>query len=447
MPNKVLPSAVDSEIAFLGCAFIEPSIIIEARDIISPSDFYDPKNKIIYETMLNLIDDGKSVDVITVSTRLTSNNKINDIGGVNYLGEIASRSYSSSNYDAYIDDVYNAAMKRKAISVLSDLAQAGFEDVELDRYIDNVEGTIMGLSTKRRTSSFRHIHSVTEEVEKIAEINAKNDGQVIGLDTGFDGLNKLTQGFQGGQLIILAARPAMGKSAFALNLAMNISKINDVNVVVFSLEMSNAELVQRMVAAQGSISLKYIKNGKLNTTDWQRFSTSLSIVSNLKIYFDDSTDTTLSSIRAKCRKLKSESGLGFIVIDYLQLIEYDNSGHLSQVEKITKITRSLKLMARELDVPILCLSQLSRKVEDRDDKKPVMSDLRDSGSIEQDADMVMMLYRDDYYKKSASTRKGEADLIMGKNRHGSIGEIPFIFTGEYQRFREKTETDTSEEND
>ena len=164
----------------------------------------------------------------------------------------------------------------------------------------------------------------------------------------------------------------------------------------------------------------------------------------MKIYFDDSSDTTLSSIRSKCRKLKSETGLGFVVIDYLQLIEYDNSGRLSQLEKITKITRSLKVMARELDVPILCLSQLSRKVEERDDKRPVMSDLRDSGSIEQDADMVMMLYRDDYYNKSSSTRKGEADLILGKNRSGSIGEVPFMFVGEYQRFKEKTKEEENE---
>ncbi|MCR5350263.1 MAG: replicative DNA helicase [Acholeplasmatales bacterium] len=443
MPN-VLPSAVDSEIAFIGCAFIEPSVMFEARDIISPSDFYDIKNKIIYEAMLSLMDENKDIDVTTVTTRLTLNDKLQTAGGIEYLSEIAQRSYSSANYESYLDDIYNASMKRKAISVLGDLSQAGFQDVELDKYIDEVERQVMNLSSKRRVSSFRHIHSVTEEVEKIAEVNAKNDSTVIGLDTGFEGLNKLTQGFVEGQLIILAARPAMGKSAFALNLAMNIANLNDKNVAIFSLEMSNAELVQRMVAAQGSISLKYIKNGHLNKTDWIRFSTSLSKVGQMKIYFDDSNDTTLSSIRSKCRKLKSESGLGFIVIDYLQLIEYDDSGRMSQVEKVTKITRSLKIMARELEVPILCLSQLSRKVEERDDKKPVMSDLRDSGSIEQDADMVMLLYRDDYYNKGNSTRKGEADLIMGKNRSGSIGEIPFIFTGEYQKFREKTKEEENE---
>ena len=441
---NVIPSAIESEIAFLGSAFIEPSILIDARDLIQPSDFYDVKNKTLYEAMLSLLDEGKSIDVTTLSTRLISTNKLDICGGVEYFAEIANKNYSSDNYESYLNDIYEASMRRKAISLLSDLTQAGYQNVDLDNYLNEVERQVLGLSTNRKTSSFRHIHEVTEEVEKIAETNAKSESVVIGLDTGFDGLNKLTQGFVGGQLIILAARPAMGKSAFALNLAMNISKLNDTNVAVFSLEMSNAELVQRMVASHGSLSLKYIKNGHLNRTDWVRFSTSLQRVGEMKIYFDDSNDTTLSSIRSKCRKLKSESGLGFIVIDYLQLIEYDNSKGLSQVEKVTKITRSLKVMARELNVPILCLSQLSRKVEERDDKRPVMSDLRDSGSIEQDADMVMMLYRDDYYNKSSSTRKGEADLILGKNRSGSIGEVPFMFVGEYQRFKEKTKEEENE---
>ena len=235
----------------------------------------------------------------------------------------------------------------------------------------------------------------------------------------------------------------MGKSAMAMNLAVNVATRNNgghARVAIFSLEMSAEQLVERMVAADSSIKLGQIKNGHIPKPDWVRFNTSCSKLSRMNLYFDDSSSITVSSIRAKCRKLKAEEGLDFVVIDYLQLIEGDSSTkNASQMEKVSKITRSLKLMARELEIPVLALSQLSREVEKRDEKKPIMSDLRDSGSIEQDADIVMFLYRDDYYN-SGSERKGEADLIIAKNRSGQTSEgLPFIFTGEYQRFKEKKE--------
>ena len=268
----------------------------------------------------------------------------------------------------------------------------------------------------------------------------RND-DVIGLDTGFGHLNRYTQGFQDGALIILAARPAMGKSAMAMNLAVNVATKNKggyASVAIFSLEMSAEQLVERMVACDSNIRLNNIKSGRIAKNDWVRFNTSCAKLGNLNLYFDDSSDSTINSIRAKCRKLSSDHGLDFVIIDYLQLIESDAaSARQSQQERISKISRSLKLMARELNVPVLALSQLSRAVEQRDDKRPVMADLRDSGSIEQDADIVMFIYRDEVYNK-ATERKGEADLIISKNRAGSTHEgLPFIFTGEYSRFKEK----------
>jgi replicative DNA helicase len=441
LPIKQMPTAIEAEAAVIGSIFLEPSSIIIARDSISSEDFYDIKNKLIYKTMVLLSDAGMSVDVTSVVSSLSNNNLLEQAGGMDYLLEISKLSYSASNIETYLDMIYSASMKRKAITTLETLVQKGYEVGEVSKYIDTVERTVFDMSKHRKTTSFETIRSVTERLERNTEARSKQDTQLVGFDTGFPTLNLYTQGFQPGQLIILAARPAMGKSAMALNLAMNISQINDVNVAIFSLEMSNEQLVQRMVAATGSIKLGMIQSGHMDKNSWVRFSPCLERVANMKIFFDDSSDSTIESIRAKCRKLKQENGLGMIVIDYLQLIEYDSdSDKMSQVQKITIISRSLKLMARELEVPIIVLSQLSRGVEQRDDKKPIMSDLRDSGSIEQDADMVLLLYRDEYYNK-ASTRKGEADLILGKNRSGATGEIAMIWTGEYMKFREKRSED------
>jgi replicative DNA helicase len=434
LPVKQVPSAIEAEIAVIGSIFMEPSSIIIARDSISSDDFYDIKNKLIYKTMILLNDAGMSVDVATVVGSLKTNQLLDQAGGTDYLLEISKFSYSASNIETYLEMIYSASMKRKAIGTLEELVQKGYEAGDVTKYIDNVERTVFDMSKHRKTTSFETIRAVTEQLEKNTEARSKQDTQLVGFDTGFPTLNQYTQGFQGGQLIILAARPAMGKSAMALNLAMNISTINDVNVAIFSLEMSNEQLVQRMVAATGSIKLKMIQSGHMDKNSWVRFSPCLERVANMKIFFDDSSDSTIESIRAKCRKLKQENGLGMIVIDYLQLIDYDDdSSKMSQVQKITIISRSLKLMARELDVPIIVLSQLSRAVEGRDDKKPIMSDLRDSGSIEQDADIVLFLYSEDYYENITNTTS-KIELLIAKHRNGETGSVEFVFEKNISKF-------------
>lgn len=446
MKAPVVPFEKEAEIALLGCIFLDQNIIYQVSDLLSGDDFYDQKNRLIYKAMLDLSRNGRGIDATTVIAQLTVNNVLEQSGGVEYISEIALGGYSTINIESYVDLIESASLRRRAIAVLNDLSQAGYDTgVSAFDYIDYVERNVFDLAKSRRVESFKHISSVSRNVLENTERNAARSQDLVGLDTGFGCLNKVTQGFQNGSLIILAARPAMGKSAMALNLANNVATKNKnghASVAIFALEMSAEQLVERMIAADSSIRLDQIKNGSIRKNDWIRFNTSCSKLSGLNLYFDDASDTTIASIRAKCRKLKADSGLDFVVIDYLQLIEPDKmSARLSQQEKISKITRSLKLMARELDVPVLALSQLSRNVEQRDDKKPIMADLRDSGSIEQDADIVMFLYRDDYYNK-ASERKGEADLIVSKNRSGSIHEgMPFIFTGEYQRFKEKKEED------
>ncbi len=445
MNTPTIPCEIEAEIALIGCIFLDENVIYEVSDLLVPDDFYDQKNKLIYRTMLQLSKDGKSIDAATVLSTLSANNILDQCGGVDYISKIADYGYSTSNVDSYVELIENASLRRNTINTLNSLAQNGYDNsVSAFDYLENVEKSIFELSKRRRVESFKSISIVSKNVLENTEKNATRNEDVIGLDTGFQSLNKYTQGFQNGSLIILAARPAMGKSAMAMNLAVNIASKNKnghSTVAIFSLEMSAEQLVERMIACDSSIRLSQIKSGRIVRNEWLRFTTSCSRLGALNLYFDDSSDSTIATIRAKCRKLKAESGLDFIVIDYLQLIESDQaSQRASQQEKISKITRSLKLMARELEVPVLALSQLSRKVEERDDKKPIMADLRDSGSIEQDADIVMFLYRDEYYNKS-SERKGEADLIIAKNRSGSTNGdgSPFIFTGEYQRFREKKE--------
>lgn len=444
MQGPNIPCNVEAEIALIGCIFVDENIIIQLSDTLLPEDFYDNKNRLIFRTMLDLSKNGKSIDVTTVVSTLQANNLLEQCGGFEYVSSIADYSYSVLNVDSYVQLISEAAIKRATIYKLTDLIQDGYNNkIAAFDYVDIVEKEIFDLSKRRRVDSFRPISEVSKAVLENTESNANRTDEVIGLDTGFGSLNKYTQGFQNGALLILAARPAMGKSAMAMNLAVNIASHNKnghAKVAIFSLEMSAEQLVERMVACDSNIRLNNIKNGHIAKNDWVRFNTSCAKLGNLNLYFDDSSDSSIATIRAKCRKLSSDVGLDFVVIDYLQLIEGDAASvKSSQQERISKISRSLKLMARELEVPVLALSQLSRAVEQRDDKHPMMADLRDSGSIEQDADIVMFLYRDDYYNKS-SERKNEADLIISKNRSGSTHEgLPFIFTGEYSRFKEKKE--------
>ena len=443
MPEKVLnvPKSVEAETALIGCILVDENLIIEASDILNPNDFYDQKNKLIYRTMVNLSKEGKNIDVMTVVSSLQANNLLEQCGGLEYISSIADYSYSTLNFSSYCELVSEAAIKRITIQKLNELAQEGYDpSLVTESYINRVEQEVFELSKRRKVENFKPITEVYKSVMATLEANAKRTDEVIGLDTGFRELNKYTQGFQGGQLLILAARPAMGKSAMAMNLAVNIAQNNKngkATVAIFNLEMSAEQLMERMIASASNIRLNHIKSGKIPSNDWGRFNNACIKLNGLNLYFDDSSDSTINSIRAKCRKLASETTLDFVVIDYLQLIESDLGTRATQQEKVAKISRSLKLMARELNVPVLALSQLSREVEKRDDKRPIMADLRDSGSIEQDADIVMFLYRDDYYNQ-ASERKKEADLIISKNRAGSTHEgLPFIFSGEYSRFNEK----------
>ena len=437
-----LPQEIESELAIIGSIFLNPSKIIVAMDLLKEDDFYDLRNKLIYGAMVSLAKEGRAIDVTTVIARLTRDGQLEETGGMEYIMSVSQYEYTSSHIETYIDLVSQASIRRKTIYMLQDLVQKGYNSsISTDDYIESIEHDVYDLSTKRSITGFSPISDVMQQVFDKTEEQAKRENDVIGLDTGFSKLNKMTQGFQPGQLIILAARPGAGKSAMALNLAFNIATKNDVDVAIFALEMPSVELGQRLIASDSSIALGKIKSGKLEKTEWIRFNTSKKKLSKVGMFFDDSPDKTISTIRAKCRSKKAEknSKLGLVIIDYLQLMSDPQSK--SKVEEVTKITRGLKLVARELNIPVIALSQLSRDIEkqnaaskaenaSKQAREPVLSDLRDSGSIEQDADIVMFIHR-------KSLKLSDAKLIVAKNRSGSNGDIELLFTGEHQRFKEK----------
>ncbi len=440
MQKIVIPSNVEAEAALLGCIIVNENILLETRDLVPVEYFYDSRNRAIYRAMISLQNEKKHIDITTLISYLTKENLINEVGGLDYLGSLANVGYSTPNVNSYIDLIVDSAMRRNSIDLLTKLVQDGYNnEISTFDYIENIEKGVFELSKRRSVDGFKTIGDVSRNVLEATELHANQKEAIIGLKTGFPTLDRLTLGFQPGQLIILAARPSMGKSAMGLNLAEHIAvknKQGKANVAVFSLEMSAEQLVERMIACDSKIELSNIKTGNIQANEWVRFNTSCSRLSKLGIYFDDSTDLTVAKIRAKCRKQAVETGLDFVVIDYLQLINSPNDNKALQ-EQVAKISRELKLMAMELQIPVLVLSQLSRAVEKREDKHPIMADLRDSGSIEQDADIVMFLYRDDYYNK-ASARKGEADFIISKNRSGQTHEgIPLLFNGGCACFEEK----------
>ncbi|CCV64830.1 Replicative DNA helicase [Alteracholeplasma palmae J233] len=437
---RSLPSHQDAERALLGSLFLDTRTIPVALDGLSEYDFFNLNHGYIFQAIKELFNDNQNIDYASVGYVLERKHLIEKIGGLKYLISLGNMVPSADHIETYIGHIKEAALKREMINVAQELAEEGLKDIDAKAYIDLAEEKVFAVSQKRKTTAFSEISKVLVEVKEKIEQNKDRTGGITGLNTGFAGLNQMTLGLQPEELIILAARPSMGKSAFAMNLAMNVAKFNKggkAGVAIFSLEMSNDQLATRMISSESGIENYKIKSGNLSAKEWQFLEASSEAMGRLNVFFDDSAAVSISDIRAKCRKLKQEDKLEFVVIDYLQLIKGDDRINNRQ-EEVARISRGLKQMARELKIPVLALSQLSRDVEKREDKKPVLADLRESGSIEQDADIVMFLYRDEYYTKSKSNMPGEAEVIIAKNRQGSLGDRKFIFDTEFSRFREHT---------
>ena len=438
--DRVPPQNIEAEQAVLGSVFLDAEVIIDALEYIEPKDFYRRSHQIIFQTMLTLNDRNEAIDIVTIKDRLEQENLIEDVGGLSYLSDLALAVPTAANIVYYAKIVEQKSLLRNLIQTATDIVTKGFEqDEDVETILDDAERTILEVSEKRNRSGFLSIADVLNTA--IANIDQlyQNDEEITGLPTGYPALDKMTAGLQAEELIILAARPAVGKTAFALNIAQNIGTKTDRSVAIFSLEMGAESLVNRMLCAEGSIEASHLRTGQLSEEEWQNLIIAMGSLSRANIYIDDTPGIKITEIRAKCRKLAQEKGnLGLILIDYLQLIE--GTGRENRQQEVSEISRMLKKLAKELKVPVIALSQLSRGVEQRQDTRPVLSDIRESGSIEQDADIVAFLYRDDYYERGedGDHEPPEVDniieVIIEKNRSGARGTVELLFIKEYNKF-------------
>ncbi|MGM8212844.1 replicative DNA helicase [Virgibacillus sp. W0430] len=432
--ERIPPHNIEAEQAVIGAIFLEPEAFSTASELLVPADFYRASHQRIFEVMMRLADKGEPIDLVTVTTALANAKQLEEAGGVSYLSDVASSVPTAANIGYYSKIVEEKALLRRLIRTATDIVSTSFEkEDEVAEVLDEAEKNILEVSGRKNTGAFRAIKDVLIEVYDNIEQLHLNDADVTGVPTGFRDLDRITSGFQPNDFIIIAARPSVGKTAFALNIAQNVAVNTPENVAIFSLEMGAEQLVSRMLCAEGNIDAQRLRTGKLETDDWGKLTMAMGSLSNAGIYIDDSPGIRVSDIRSKCRRLKQEHGLGMIIIDYLQLIQGSDRSKENRQQEVSDISRSLKALARELTVPVIALSQLSRGVESRQDKRPMMSDLRESGSIEQDADIVGFLYRDDYYD-TESEKQNIIEIIISKQRNGPTGTVELAFVKEYNKF-------------
>ena len=445
--NELPPQNIDAEKAVLGSIFLSDAALVESMEFLEPDDFYKHAHQIIYQDMVTLNDRDEAIDVVTITNILTEQNNLDDVGGMEYIADLAGSVPTAANVAYYAKIVKDKAILRRLIQTATNIVTNSYNtDDDVTTVLDDAERDIMNVAENRTQSGFKPIKEVLNNAfNEIDRLSQEGDA-VTGLSTGYPELDKITTGLHSDELIILAARPAVGKTAFALNLAQNVGTKTDKTVAIFSLEMSAESLVNRMLCAEGSIDANHLRTGQLTEDEWQNLVVAMGSLSRANIYMDDTAGIKMSEIRAKCRRLSKETGnLGLVVVDYLQLIEGSNAENRQQ--EVSGISRQLKKLAKELHVPVIALSQLSRGVEQRQDKRPVLSDIRESGSIEQDADIVAFLYRDDYYRdededgddagsenEDDENNVGEVEVIIEKNRSGPRGMVKLLFVKSYNKF-------------
>ncbi|EPC70067.1 replicative DNA helicase, partial [Lacticaseibacillus paracasei subsp. paracasei Lpp71] len=402
MDNQLIdqqpPHSDEAERAVLGGIFLNADTLPDAQEYVTADDFYKKAHRLLFQAMTDLQDNGTAIDTVTVSDYLDNHNNLDDIGGVGYITDLVAATPIASNVVYYAKIVQQKSTLRKLISTAQNIASRSYtEQDDVEGLVEDAERQIMDVSENRNQAGFKQIKDVLNQAMAQIDQLYQNDQAITGLPTGFRDLDKITTGLHEDEMIILAARPAVGKTAFALNIAQNVGTKTDKSVAIFSLEMGAEQLVNRMLCSEGSIDANHLRTGQLNEEEWQNLIIAMGSLSKAKIYMDDTPGIRMAEIRAKCRRLAREQGdLGLIIIDYLQLIE--GSGQENRQQEVSAVSRQLKKLAKELHVPVIALSQLSRGVEQRQDKRPVLSDIRESGSIEQDADIVAFLYRDDYYR-------------------------------------------------
>ncbi|QDX91867.1 replicative DNA helicase [Brevibacillus laterosporus] len=431
--DRVPPQNIEAEESVLGAIFLSKEALITAMELLRPEDFYKTSHQRIFNTMLVLYERGEPVDLVTVTADLQDQKVLEETGGVVYLTSLASSVPTAANIEYYAKIVEEKSLLRRLIRTATKIANDGYSrEDEVGEIIADAEKYILEIAQNRNSGGFIPIRDALMETYERIEFLSQRKGDVTGIPSGYPDLDKMTAGFQRSDLIILAARPSVGKTAFALNVAQNVAARANETVAIFSLEMSASQLVQRMICAEGNLDASRMRSGGLEEDDWQKLTMAIGTLAKAPVYIDDTPGITVQDIRAKCRRLQTEKGLGLILIDYLQLIQGRGKGDNRQQE-VSEISRTLKGIARELNVPIIALSQLSRSVEQRQDKRPMMSDIRESGSIEQDADIVAFLYRDDYYDKETEA-KNIIEIIIAKQRNGPTGTVELVFLKEFNKF-------------
>ena len=433
--GKIPPHDIEAEQAVLGSMLTDKDAVIAGIEKLKAESFYREDNKLIFEAIANLFNNSQPIDLVTVKDELSSMGSFDKIGGYEYLATLPDKVPTTTNVDKYIEIVEEKAILRGLIKTANEIIDLGYSQVEdVESIMAGAEKKIFDIIQKKNQKSYTPIKDVLIESFTKLEALYNQKSKITGVPTGFADLDEKTAGLHGSDLILIAARPAMGKTAFALNIAAHAAIRENVPVAVFNLEMSKEQLVNRILCIEAMVDSNKIMTGKLEEDDWNKLASVVGPISDAGIYIDDTPGISITEIRTKCRKLKMEKDIGLIVIDYIQLIQGSGSKkNGSREQEIAEISRSLKILAKELNVPVIALSQLSRAVESRPDHRPMLSDLRESGSIEQDADIVMFLYRDDYYNPD-SEEKDISEVIMAKHRAGSTGTVKLLWMGNYTKF-------------
>lgn len=438
MAARALPSDNEAEMSVLGVSFLNNEALERINDEVSEDMFFNEKNRTIFNAIISLYKQRIPVDLTTVKAELDKKKTFNEVGGISYLTEVIDSVVTAANLNYYIQILKDNAIRRNLINTATDIVSTAYNEENVTGLLDFAERNILNVVRVRQTSEFVPIHEVLRRAQERLEELAKSKSDITGIRTGFYDLDRATAGLHGGELIILAARPGMGKTAFALNIATNAAFSTDKSIAIFNLEMSAEMLVNRMIASVGGIDSYKLNTGKMEHNDWKRYNEAMSKLSSTNIFIEDNASVTISEIKAKCRRLASQgSGLGLVVIDYLQLVTTGSNRVESRQVEVSEISRSLKTMALELDVPVIALAQLSRSVDKRENKEPALVDLRESGSLEQDADLVLFLNRKDYYE--AKSEKKETivpiDVIIAKHRKGSTGLYRLLFELNMSNFK------------
>lgn len=435
--EKLLPQNIEAECGVLGSIIIDPEAIVQISDFLRTDDFYRDAHRTIFEVILQLYEEREPADFITICDELERRNKLEEVGGASYITSLINQVPTSGNVEFYARIVERTAILRRLIHAAGQIAAIAYEEGDADIALDKAEQLIFNISQRHTRSDFAHMRDILAEyMNKLDQLHERR-GTIVGVPTGFTDLDRLTGGLQKSDLIVLAARPGIGKSSLALSLAHNSALKYQNSIAVFSLEMSKDQLAQRLLSMDAGIDQQRLRTGRIEDDEWDRIVYAMDTLSEANIWIDDTAGISTMEMRSKARRLQAEHGIDLIIVDYLQLMQATIGGKRNEnrVQEISEISRSLKGLARELNIPVLALAQLSRAVESRQSKVPQLSDLRESGSIEQDSDIVMFIYRDDLYNQE-SERKNIADIIIAKHRNGPIGEISLYFQASQTRFRD-----------